>query len=134
MAPTTVHISRVMPSRMFAIPRATFFDAAELDVAITQISDVAMALCIGTFSSNTRIGMIRIPPPSPNSAPTRPAANPDIARMRMCVMVISGDWLQHRRFRQTRRVQEIDEGHCARFTSSSSLIRLATSRYLLLMP
>jgi len=43
MAPDTVAIANVIPSRMFTIPFSTFVDVAALEVAITLTILVAMA-------------------------------------------------------------------------------------------
>src|SRR3954471_4147703 len=75
-APVAVNSSRSIPSRRLAIRPWRYVPAAALDVTMTQTSETATASRSGRPKPIVRSGTMRIPPPSPSSAPNRPAAAP----------------------------------------------------------
>src|ERR1043166_3622553 len=60
---------------MFANRSFTYAAAAPLDVAMTEMMDAPMASRMSTWSRRVRTGTTISPPPSPRSAPRKPATS-----------------------------------------------------------
>ena len=80
IAPSVVAISRDMPIFMFDSPSFMYLLAAPLDVAMVDTRLAPAAYSIGTPSNMVSAGTTTIPPPSPLSEPTSPAATPITSR------------------------------------------------------
>src|ERR1700745_1186205 len=72
--PSVVATSRNIPTRTFEYPSRTYAAAAPLDVAITDTSAAPIAYRMSTPNTIVSNGTITTPPPSPVSAPKKPAA------------------------------------------------------------